>query len=246
MSSPSPAASSQAKPRLAGLFYAITIAAGLFAEIGVRSAFRGNDALSVAGNAAFYRMGEMADVIMLCCYLAVTTLLYELLRPAGHQLSLLAAAFSMTGIAVLAGNGLLHMAALALIEQVGPGGFCVDRCDAATATLLALHGTVYGISLIFFGIYCMLIGWLIVRSRAIPIAVGIAMMAGGSAHLVTKTAGLLDPDLVFPTVLNVLPLSGEAMLAIWLLLFGMRKIPHDRPPQSDGNANNGLARSAFQ
>ena len=133
-----------------------------------------------------------------------------------------------------------------LVEQVGPGGFCADRCDAAIATLLTLHGTVYGISLIFFGIYCILIGWLIVRSRAIPIAVGIAMMVGGSVHLVTKTAGLLDTDLAFPTLLNVLPLLGEASLAIWLLLFGMRKMPHDRLPLSDGTPNNGLSRSAFQ
>ena len=54
-------------------------------------------------------MRQIADVIILCCYLAVTTLLYELLRPAGRQLSLLAAAFRITGIAMLAGNGLLHI-----------------------------------------------------------------------------------------------------------------------------------------
>ncbi len=212
----------QVKARLAGLFYAITIATGLFAEIGVRAAFRGEHALTVAGNGAFYRLGEMADVIMLCSYLAVTTLLYELLAPAGRQLSLLAVAFSMTGITMLASNTLLHMAPLALIERAGQGGLCSDGCDAAIATLLDLHGTVYGISLIFFGIYCLLIGCLVIRSRSIPTAVGIAMMLGGASHLITKVAGVLDPDLAFPKLVLVLPLIGEATLAVWLLLFGIQ------------------------
>jgi len=213
--------SSQAKARFAGLFYAITIAAGLFAEIGVRAAFRGDDALSIGANGTFYRVGELADIIMLCSYLAVTTLLYELFEPTSRQLSLLAAAFSMIGIAMLASNGLLHMAPLALIERTRQ---CTGGCDVTVATLLDLHGKVYGISLIFFGIYCLLIGWLAIRSRSIPIAVGIAMMIGGASNLVTKVAGVLDPDLAFPKLVTVLPLFGEATLAVWLLLFGMRRL----------------------
>lgn len=213
-----PAALSQVKPRLAGLFYTITIAAGLFAEIGVRSAFRGPDALPVAGNASFYRLGELADVVMLCCYVAVTTLLYELLAPAGRQLAIMAAAFSMTGIAVLASDGLVYMAPLVLAGQDGRGAMTV-------AALLDLHGTAYGISLIFFGIYCMLIGCLLIRSRALPAIVGMVMMAGGASHVVANIAGLVAPDLVFPWPMRVLPLIGETMLALWLLLFGMRAGP---------------------
>lgn len=41
-----PIASPQSKARLAGLSYMVTIAAGLFAEIGARSAFRGEHALA--------------------------------------------------------------------------------------------------------------------------------------------------------------------------------------------------------
>ncbi|MDF0544102.1 DUF4386 domain-containing protein [Sphingobium sp. H39-3-25] len=226
-------ACSQVKPRLAGFFYAVTIAAGLFAEVGVRSAFRGTNALSVTGNETFYRVAEIADVVMLCCYLAVTTLLYELFRPAGRQLSLLAAAFSMMGIAVLAGNGLLHMAPLALVKGMEEGPICADGCKIVITTLLDLHGTVYGISLIFFGIYCVVIGWLIVRSRAMPPLVGIAMMIGGAAHLITKFVGLVEPDLAFPRLVNTLPLLAEAMLALWLLVFGMRRPFQITPPRAD-------------
>lgn len=218
------ATASQVKARLAGLFYAITIAAGLFAEVGVRASFRGEDALTIAGNGALYRLGEVADIIMLCSYLVVTTLLYELLAPGGRQLSLLAAAFSLTGITMLASNAVLHMAPVVLVERSGSGqgALCFDRCDAAIVTLLDLHGTVYGISLIFFGVYCVLIGWLAIRSRSLPSAVGIAMMVGGASHLATKVAGVLEPDLAISKLVSVLPLMGEVTLAVWLLLFGIQ------------------------
>lgn len=60
------------------------------------------------------RVGQLrrlaADLTMLVCYTAVTLLFYDLLRTAGRRLSLLAAFFSLVGIAVLAVNSLNHLA----------------------------------------------------------------------------------------------------------------------------------------
>jgi hypothetical protein len=212
--------------RLAGAFYLVTIAAGLFAEIFVRSAIEvpGNasaTAANIANHAAYYRAGEAADIVMLCCYLAVTVLLYALFEAGGRRLSMLAATFSLTGIAVLAGAGLLHLAPLALLDGAG-GAFSPAQRDAMIGISLDLHGRVYAISLIFFGIYCILIGCLALRTRRVPRATAALMIVGGTVHVITKFGALLSPELVhlLPRLINVAPLIGEAALALWLVVFG--------------------------
>jgi hypothetical protein len=210
------------RARLAGLLYIATIAAGLFAEVGVRSAFRGEGALAITDNMAFYRSGELADLVMLCCYVAVTALFYDLFAPDGRRLSQLAAAFSLTGIAVLASAGVLHLAPAELIARQQDGGACANGCAAAVTTLLDLHGAAYGISLIFFGAYCILIGSLVLRSRSMPAIVGVMMIVGGLSHLTTKALGVVYSDIAFPRPILLLPLIGEATLAAWLLIFGVR------------------------
>ncbi len=207
--------------RIAGLLYLGTIAGGLFAEVMVRGRLVvDGDGMATARNIAahplLYRAGELGDLFMLCCYVAVTGLFYGLFLDGGRSLSRVAACFSLIGIAVLAVAGLCHMAPLVLIERGWNG--------EGAGLWLDLHGKLYGISLVFFGFYCLLIGLLLLRGRLAPWPVGALMMAGGATHLLLRTLSILDlalPDPLRP--LALLPLLGEATLALQLLFAGVRK-----------------------
>lgn len=209
--------------RLAGLLYLGTIAGGLYAELGVRASVRAGDAVTALHNIqqspGFYGAGEAADLVMLGCYIAVTALLYRLFAAFARSTSLVAAGFSLVGIAVLAVAGVFHLAPLALI---GEGA----AADSARLTQLALrlHGNLYGISLVFFGVYCVMIGWLCIASRWLPRTVGVLMIAGGLAHLLSRSVWLLAPHAagLIPAPVAMLPLLGEAALAVWMLGFGLR------------------------
>jgi hypothetical protein len=220
-------AGAQLKARLAGVFYLGTIAAGIFAEVGARGRIRADSDVATAANIAahtgLYRLGEAADVVMLCCYIVVTALLYELFGRTQRTLSLVAAGFSLTGIAVLAADGIFHLAPLALLQS----GLPAPERDTLIGLSLSLHGDLYGVSLIFFGVYCVLLGVLAIRTRLVPVAVGALLILGGASHLLTKTAGIVSPELAasLPRLMNLAPLIGEAALAIWLLAFGGRRKP---------------------
>ncbi|WCT73840.1 DUF4386 domain-containing protein [Sphingomonas naphthae] len=211
---------SPAQARLAGAFYLGTIVAGLFAELAVRARFRaaGDLLAAIARQPLLYRAGEVADLVMLCCYIVVTGLLYRLFVPAGRTVSLIAAGFSLVGIAVLAVAGLLHLAPLALAAD--PAALDVNAVARLT---LDLHGDLYGISLVFFGVYCTLIGWLAFRSALLPRAAGVLMALGGLTHVITKALWLLAPAVAVPRPILMLPLLGEAVLALWLLVFAIRR-----------------------
>lgn len=225
---------SHLKARLTGIFYLGTIAAGVFAEAVVRGSLvvPGNGretAANISRHEWLYRAGEVSDLVMLACYIVVTALLYELFAASSRSLSLTAAGFSLTGVATLAANGLLHMAPLALLDGAPHRGIGMAETQSLVQLSLRLHGQVYGISLVFFGIYCMLLGWLAIHSGRLPRWLGALMIAGGLCHLVSRTAALLAPDLAraLPSQIGMIPLLAELAFALWLLIVGAR--PSDRP-----------------
>lgn len=204
--------------RAAGLAYLSTIIFGLFAELYVRTSIRGGDAAATAERLQaleeLYRLGILADALMLVSYVVVTALLYRLFKPVSATVSLLAALFSMVGIAILAASLSLLVAPLA-----------ADPALAGPA--LRLHGAAYNLTGLFFGPYCILIGWLVVRSSWVPAWIGVLLMAAGIAFVIDGALELAWPALArqIPDAVMAISLVGEGALAIWLALLGGRGAP---------------------
>lgn len=214
--------------RLAGLLYLGTIVGGVFAEVVARGSLivgadAGATATAILANEALFRAGLVGDVVMLACYVGVTTLLYGMFRPVHQRVSQMAAAFSLTGIAVLASATLLLLAPLRLLAaSTYLAAIGLDQREAAALLALKIHGDGYDVSLIFFGIYCLMLGWLIWRSGSLPRIIGALMGVAGACYLMNSVAGLAAPG--FARILSpyvMLPtLIGEGALAIWLIVFG--------------------------
>lgn len=217
--------------RVAGVLYLGTIVAGLFAEIGSRgSLIVGSDAAATASailaHQALFRAGLVSDLLMLACYVGVTALFYVVFAPVSRRLSLVAAAFSMIGIAVLAADSLFLLAALRLLDASPYLAVAITTPQREALALLSLklHADGYDLSLVFFGFYCLMLGWLVWRSGFLPRLVGALMILAGACYLINSLADLaapafakgLSPHLLDPTLI------GEAALAIWLFVFGVK------------------------
>lgn len=223
--------------RLAGALYLGTIVFGLFAEVGSRgSLIVGGDAAATAraivAHEALFRLGLIADLAMLACYVGVTTLFLDLFRTIHAGVSRMAAAFSLIGIAVLAADTLLLPATLRLLTTM-PYLSALGEPQREAAALLALkvHSDGYDVSLVFFGIYCLMLGWLAWRSNFLPKVIGALMTLAGVCYILNSIADLaapafarmLSPHLMDPTLI------GEAALALWLLAFGARRSINKAP-----------------
>jgi hypothetical protein len=95
------------KARIAGAFYLFSILAGIFAV----SAATGSVSLA-------------ANLIGSACYVVVTLILYDLLKPVNRGLSLLAALFSLAGCAVGVLR-MLHLPSINVNELVFFGCYCL-------------------------------------------------------------------------------------------------------------------------
>lgn len=203
--------------RLGGVAYLITIVAGMYAEAYVLGSIRGGDAArtlaNIRGSEALYRSGVFADFAMIAAYLVVTAALYRLFKPVSPVVSLTAALFSLTGLALLSGAAALLVVPL-------------HTQDASIAhEALWFHAAMFDLTNFFFGVYCALIGGLILRSGLMPRAVGWLMGLAGAVFLVDATLTLLAPAIAraLPEGVMAISLIGEGSLALWLTAFGVRR-----------------------
>jgi hypothetical protein len=217
--------------RLAGGCYLLVIAGGLFAQVVVReSLFVPGDAAAtaraVADDETLWRWGLAVHLAYLVPGLAMNVLVADLLRSGGRLLARLALAFGIAAVTVEAAGLLNLYLPLALLEEGGDSlaGLGADQREVLTSLAVLLFDAAFGLSLVFFAGFCVLVGALILRSRLVPRVIGALMVAAGACYVVNTMAVLLSPDLadrIFPAIL--LPaFVAELSLALWLLTRGVR------------------------
>jgi hypothetical protein len=215
--------------RLGGVLYLIIIVGGIIGEAFIRGRIVvGGDARATAANiAAFeplWRIGIAAELFMLLCTVALALIFYVLLRPVSRDLALLAVFFNLVSIAVEAVNEQRLLEALFPLGKAGYlAAFEPEQLGALSSLSLRSYSHGFGISLLFFGCECLVLGYLIFRSGYLPKTVGILVQLAGWSYLVNTFVLLLSPRLagrIFPTILAP-ALIGEASLCLWLLVKGV-------------------------
>ena len=147
--------------------------------------------------------------------------LYLLLRPVNASISMFVAwlrvVYAGVGIAavlnlVTAHRLLTRPAALAALGQV--------QRDAQVHVAVGTFTSQFAFSLIVFGAYLVLLGWLVYRSGYIPRWLGIVLAIAGAGWIVMEAGRYLLPgvDLGFLFVTAF----GELVLLVWLIGWGTR------------------------
>lgn len=214
--------------RWAGALYLAIILCGLFGELAVRATLvaPGDPAATaerVRDGLGLFRLGFLADSVMILCDVALAVLLYILFLPGGRGLSLLAAAFRFGQAAVLAANLVfMQAAALLLADPQAAAGFSSADAAALAQFFLTLHSHGYDIGLLLFGVHGLLLGVLIVRSGLLPRWLGGMAVAAGFTYLAGSYTRFLFPgyvDAIAPIYL--VAIVSETSLCLWLLFRGI-------------------------
>jgi len=220
---------STAYARVAGLLYLLIIVFGIFGEVVVRSSLIVDGdptatATNILGAQSLFRIGFVADSIMLLSDVAIAVLFYVLFRPVSKTLALAAAAFRLTQAAVLGFNLLNYYAPMLLL-----GGaeyttvFETNQLHAMVMLFLEMHSHGYDLGLLFFGVSMLILGRLVVRSNYLPRILGYGLMAAAVVYLAGSLTRFLFPDYVsFIAPVYIVPLIAELSFCLWLLVKGIR------------------------
>src|SRR5688572_9791597 len=143
--------------RVGGVLYLIIIVIGALGEAVVRGR------IVVPGNAAetaanlrsmewLWRLGVAGEVVLLNCAVALGVILYILLRPVSRDLALAGVLFNLVSIAI---EGVAAVSLATALKAPTP---------ELSVLLIRSHTLGFGIALVFFGVECVILGYLIYRS----------------------------------------------------------------------------------
>lgn len=220
--------SPQIKARMAGVLYLIIIFGGAFAQLGVRDQLVvGGDAAATARNIItnqlLYRVGFAVEVFYVLWCIPLNILLYDLFKIVDKKLALVMVFFSTVGAAVQATSLLAHYAPLVFLGKASYlGAFTTAQLQAAAFISLRLFDYGYMIALSFFGMFCITLGYLILRSTFLPRFLAALLAIEGVLYLTNSFAHFLAPAIgnrVFPFLL----VSGiaEVSFCLWLVVVGV-------------------------
>ncbi|MDZ7876719.1 MAG: DUF4386 domain-containing protein [Saprospiraceae bacterium] len=215
--------------RIAGLCYLIVIGAGLFSEVFVRQALRvSNDAIATANNIQshemLFRWGFVADIINFVIGLPSILIFYHFFKRTNKLLLQLAVVLAVIQTAIIALNLLNQIAPLLLLgNDTYLNSFQPNQLATQALLFLNIQAQGYAIGLVFFGFYCLIIGYVIFKSNAIPKTIGILYAIAGLCYLVNSFTMFLSKGFANPYFLYLaMPiLIGELSLCLWLLFKGI-------------------------
>ena len=212
------------KARMAGVVQLLEGLTGVFGQVIVlgRLVVSGNamaTAANILGRERLFWLGFASTLIGVALHIAWALLFYELFKAVNRSLSLFAAFVILVGCAIQA-LAILFYAAPLLVLGGGSSlsAFTGAQLQALALLFLKLNGQAYDIYLVFFGLWCVLIGYLIFKSTFLPRILG-ALMAISGLGWVT----FLSPPLahhLFPFIAGASAL-GEIPLAVWLIVKGV-------------------------
>ena len=214
--------------RMAGGLWWLCIISGMVGFAAGAPLVVANDATATATNIlakeSFFRLGFVADLISGLSYVGVTAFIYYLLRPVSRSLSLLGALFGLAGVAIGGASWAIHLTPLLLLHgDQYLTVFTTSQLQALSLAALKLQAQVFPIGMVFFGIQCISIGYLVARSTFLPRILGVLLAIGGTSYVIVSFANFLAPSFGPRLVPFLMPIAliGEGALGGWLLIKGV-------------------------
>jgi hypothetical protein len=211
------------KARTTGVVYLLYFLTVVAASFLLRGIVVSGDAAATASNLlahqSLFRLGFATNLIATALYIAVTVLFYELFKPVSKTAALLAAFFSLTGCAIQALGSVFQAAPLVMLEG-SPylSVFKLEQLQALALLFFKLNLQATYIYLVFFGLFNLLIGYLILHSTFLPRFLGVLMALSGAGWLIFLSPPLATRLLAYIEILGVV---SEAALMLWLLIKGV-------------------------
>jgi hypothetical protein len=214
--------------RLAGLFYVLVVVASVYALFTTSSLIAPGDAAATVANIRAsepaYRLAFAAILLSTVAYIVVVAILFRLFEPVSRTYSAVAAFLGLAGCA-MSGAGIVNQ--LAVLHYVGDAGataaFGAAGADALARAHLRFGGFSNDVNLVFFGSYCLTLGFLVMGARFMPRIFGVFLVIGGLSWL----AGSFSQFLNLPFAAEASPYFmgagafGEIAFTVWIMIMGV-------------------------
>jgi hypothetical protein len=217
--------------RIVGILYVLIFILGPFAF------FMGRTSIVVPGDPSatmdklmasgpMFRLGLVAETIIVLVEIFVSAILYFLLRPVNRPLSLASSLARFAQAVLQAVNLFTAVPALLLLGGAGYlAAFSSDQMNSLLLMSTDVNAFMIIIWGLIFGFHLMLLGYLVYKSGFWPKLLGILLLVASLGYLSQSYIHLLAPkyDSIFSTVVVILSIPGELAFTLWLLIKGLNE-----------------------
>lgn len=216
----------QTYARIGGALFLVSLVAGGFGEgFAPSQLIATGDAAATArhilNSDALFRVGFACYLVEALCDVALTVIFYVLLRPVNLIVTFSVVLFRLMATATFAFGELFYFAPSLIVgNDTYLKSFSPDQLNTLTLLSLNLYGIGGVISLVFYGVASIGIGYLMFRSGYVPRILGVLWVIGGAGFVLRTFADVLVPNI--PTAILQAPqILAILILAIWLLAKGV-------------------------
>src|SRR5438128_8423806 len=209
--------------RIIGVVYLFFFLTSILSDRFLKALVVQNDAQTTATriltHESLFRLGVATGLVDTAFYVALVALLYDLFKPVNRRVSFVAALFGIVGCAIQGSGSTFELFSLVVLKGgVAVAEFKAEQLPGLALLSLRLNDQAVGVALVFFAVYCLLIGCLILGSTFLPRFLGVLMFLAGLGWLTFLYAPLADRLSPYIEVLGVV---AEVSLMLWLLVMGV-------------------------
>lgn len=220
--------------RITGLLYLLVIICAGFSQGFVR------ETIVIPGNAAatannileqewLFRLGLSLDLVAFTLDAIIAILLYQMLKPFGKTLAMASSALRLIAHPAIASLNLVHhyMAGYVLENQDIVVAFGESGVEVISSLLMNAQKFGYLLAGALFGVHCVLLGIVIIKSRNIPRLFGWLLIASGAGYLIETYGNINWPgnEAITALMVGISAAIGEVSFTFYLLIKGHKSTP---------------------
>ena len=216
----------QTYAKVAGVLFLLSMIGGYFGEMHVPSRIVvSRDPAATASNIlelnSMFRWGFAGYLLEAVCDIALSWVMYVVLRPAGRNLALLAAFFGLVSTSVFAVAQFFFFGSTLILGGADYlKGFSPDQLNSLAFIWVRMYGLGAGLFMVFYGMATGVRGYLIYRSGYLPRLLGALLMLAGLGFIARNFVLVLAPAYVSNLFLVPMFIAGLS-LTLWMLIKGV-------------------------
>lgn len=219
--------------RLAGAVYLISAVFAPFSLIYVPSKIivSGNAAATaekMLANEMLFRTSIAVGILSIVLFLFVALIQYRLFEEVNKSLAAVMAILVIVQIPVAVVIDTFSITSLMIFKGDALKDLAADQRQSIAMLLLKMSSNGNFLLMVFWGLWLVPFGLLVIKSGFIPRLIGVYLIANGITYLVTSYCFILFPE--YKALLDKYSfplLLGEPVIMIWFLIKGVqfRKVP---------------------
>ena len=221
--------------KIAGILYLLVAILSIFVHFYVPSKLIvPGDAAATAGqimaSQGLFRLGIASEFVVLMIEIALSVLLYVLLKPVSKTLSLAAAVYRLAMTTVHGINLLNSILALLLLSGAAYlAAFQPAQLQAAALLFLSAYNYGFTLGILFFSLHVAILGYLIFKSGYFPKILGILFMIAALGYLIDNFSSILIANYKMGPAYLAIPIAiAEIAFPLWLLFKGVNAAGWER------------------